>query len=72
MEDNLRLEFNHKIMIEYHSHTKLATDIIYNPNAMTFTSSNEKGIHVWIPESGETLFQIAFEIGGNYDQIDLS
>ena len=28
-----------------------------------FTSYNEKGIHVWHPESAEKLFQVNFDIG---------
>ena len=68
----MRLEFNHKIMMQYLQHTKLATDIMYNPNAMTFTSSNEKGIHIWNPETGESLFQVNLEIGSSADKFEAS
>ena len=72
LNENQRLEFNHKIMIEYHEHTKLPKDLIFNPNSRTFTSFNEKGVHIWNPETGENLFQIAFEIGGNYEKFEIS
>ena len=62
-------------MARYQEHSKLAQGILYNPNAMVFTSYNEKGIHVWHPramssgsnaydgsETAEKLFQVNFDI----------
>ena len=62
VNNSLRLEFNHAIMARYTDHSKLANGILYNPNAMVFTSYNEKGIHVWHPETIEKLFQVNFDI----------
>ena len=66
-KNNLRLEFASNTIAEYLGHSKMATGIIYNPNAMCFASFNEKGIHVWNKETCTKIFQASFELGMTQD-----
>jgi len=61
--NDLRLEFSESTICEYTQHSKTATGILYNPNARCFTSYNEKGIHVWNPQTGQRIFEAVFELG---------
>lgn len=59
----MRLEFSQKTIVDYTNHSKVANSVIYNPNARCFASYNEKGIHVWNPETGKRIFEAVFELG---------
>ena len=64
----MRLDFSQSTIVEYTQHKKVATGIIYNPNAMCFTSFNEKAIHVWNPQNAKKIFAATFELGNTHDR----
>ena len=47
-------------MAVYTKHSKQAKGIIYNENTRCFTTWNDKGMHVWHPDTAEQLFYYAF------------